>query len=51
VLLVVEDLHWLDTETQAVLDSLGESVPTARLLLVTYRPEYRHGWGSKTYYT
>jgi tetratricopeptide (TPR) repeat protein len=51
VLLVVEDLHWLDTETQAVLDSLGESVPTARLLLlVTYRPEYRHGWGNKTYY-
>src|SRR4029453_12225555 len=28
VLLVVEELHWLDTETQAVLDSLGESVPT-----------------------
>ena len=52
MLLVVEDLHWLDTETQVVLDGLGESVPTARLLLlVTYRPEYRHGWGSKTYYT
>jgi predicted ATPase len=52
VLLVCEDLHWLDTETQALLDSLGESRPTARLLLlVNYRPDYRHGWGSKTYYT
>jgi class 3 adenylate cyclase len=51
LLLVCEDLHWMDTETQALLDSLVESVPTARLLLlVNYRPEYQHGWGSKTYY-
>jgi class 3 adenylate cyclase/tetratricopeptide (TPR) repeat protein len=48
---VVEDLHWVDAETQAVLDSLVESLPAARLLLiVTYRPEYQHGWGGKTYY-
>jgi predicted ATPase len=47
-----EDLHWIDSETQALLDSLVESLPTARLLLlVNYRPEYQHGWGSKTYYT
>src|SRR5215468_9371254 len=52
LLLVFEDLHWIDTETQALLDGLVESVPTARLLLlVNYRPEYQHGWGSKTYYT
>src|SRR5712691_218482 len=52
LLLVFEDLHWIDSETQAVLDSLVESLPTARLLLlVNYRPEYQHGWGSKTYYT
>jgi len=51
LLIVFEDLHWIDTETQAVLDSLVESLPAARiLLLVNYRPEYRHGWGSKTYY-
>ena len=51
VLLVVEDLHWIDSETQAWLDLLVESVPTARvLLLVNYRPEYGHAWGSKTYY-
>jgi class 3 adenylate cyclase/tetratricopeptide (TPR) repeat protein len=52
LLLVFEDLHWMDAETQALLDSLVESLPTARLLLlVNYRPEYQHGWGSKTYYT
>jgi class 3 adenylate cyclase len=52
LLLVFEDLHWIDTETQAWLDCLVESLPTTRLLLlVTYRPEYQHGWGSKTFYT
>src|SRR4030095_5443559 len=51
VLLVFEDLHWIDSETQALIDSLVESLPTARLLLlVNYRPEYQHGWGRKTYY-
>ena len=52
LLLVFEDLHWIDAETQTLLDSLVESLPTAHiLLLVNYRPEYQHGWGSKTYYT
>jgi class 3 adenylate cyclase/predicted ATPase len=51
VLLVIEDLHWIDAETQAWLDLLVEGLPAARLLLlVNYRPEYGHGWGSKTYY-
>ena len=52
LLLVFEDLHWIDSETQALLDRLVERLPTAHLLLlVNYRPEYQHGWGSKTYYT
>jgi class 3 adenylate cyclase/tetratricopeptide (TPR) repeat protein len=52
LLLVFEDLHWIDTETQALLDTLVESLPAVcLLLLVNYRPEYQHGWGSKTYYT
>ncbi|HSX76958.1 MAG TPA: AAA family ATPase, partial [Candidatus Saccharimonadia bacterium] len=52
LLVVCEDLHWIDAETQALLDSLVESLPTARLLLlVNYRPEYQHAWGHKTYYT
>jgi len=51
LLLLFEDLHWIDSETQALLDSLVESVRTARiLLLVNYRPEYQHDWGGKTSY-
>src|SRR5439155_45724 len=52
LLVVFEDLHWIDGETQALLDSLVESLGSARLLLlVNYRPEYRHGWSSKTTYS
>ena len=51
LLLVFEDLHWIDAETQAVLDGLVASLPTAPILLaVNYRPEYRHEWGARTYY-
>jgi class 3 adenylate cyclase len=47
-----EDLHWIDSETQALLNMLVDGIATARiLLLVNYRPEYHHQWGSKTYYT
>ncbi|HEY3065641.1 MAG TPA: AAA family ATPase [Methylomirabilota bacterium] len=52
LLLVFEDLHWIDSETQAFLETFFESLPTARILvLVNYRPEYQHAWGRKTYYT
>src|SRR5262245_61688798 len=52
VMLVIEDLHWLDTETQTWLDRLVDSLPAVPLLLlVNYRATYQHGWGSKTYYT
>jgi class 3 adenylate cyclase/tetratricopeptide (TPR) repeat protein len=51
VALVFEDLQWIDSETQAFLDSLVDNLPAARiLLLVNYRPEYRHAWVGKTYY-
>ncbi|OFW30628.1 MAG: hypothetical protein A3H97_05785, partial [Acidobacteria bacterium RIFCSPLOWO2_02_FULL_65_29] len=51
LMLVFEDLHWIDNETQAFLDSLVESIPAARILLAfNYRPEYRHAWSGKTYY-
>jgi class 3 adenylate cyclase/tetratricopeptide (TPR) repeat protein len=52
LLIVFEDLHWIDNETQTFLDSLIESLPMTRIvLLVDYRPEYSHRWGDKTYYT
>jgi class 3 adenylate cyclase/tetratricopeptide (TPR) repeat protein len=51
VVVIFEDLHWIDGETQAALEGLVESLPTARLLLlVNYRPEHQHGWGSQTHY-
>lgn len=51
LLIVFEDLHWIDAETQAFLDAFVESIPRARIVLaVNYRPEYRHGWTGKTYY-
>src|SRR5262245_19409509 len=51
ILLLFEDLHWIDSETWALLDSLIESIPTARvLLLLNYRPEFQHTWSAKSYY-
>ena len=52
ILLLMEDLHWIDSETQAFLDHLVESLPRTRLLLlVNHRPGYSHTWSDKSYYT
>jgi tetratricopeptide (TPR) repeat protein len=52
LIVIFEDLHWIDSETQALLNLLADGIATARiLLLVNYRPEYHHQWGSKTYYS
>ena len=52
LMVIFEDLHWIDGETQELLNLLADSIGTAKiLLLVNYRPEYFHQWGSKTYYT
>ena len=52
LMVIFEDLHWIDGESQAFLNLLADSIGTARILmLVNYRPEYRHEWGHKTYYT
>ena len=52
LLVVFEDLHWADSETQTFLADLVEKLPGARILvLLRYRPEYTHGWGGKTYYS
>jgi class 3 adenylate cyclase/predicted ATPase len=52
LLIIFEDLHWLDSETEAFLDLLSEGVASAHiLLLVSYRPGYQHSWVSKTYYS
>ena len=52
IVVIFEDLHWIDGETQALLDLLVDSIAGARiLLLANYRPEYRHEWSGKSHYT
>lgn len=52
LVVIFEDLHWIDSETQALLDTLVDSLGSVRLLLlVTYRPDYQHTWGSRTSYS
>jgi class 3 adenylate cyclase/tetratricopeptide (TPR) repeat protein len=52
LMVIFEDLHWIDEETQALLNLLADAIANAKiLLLVNYRPEYSHQWNSKTIYT
>jgi len=52
LIVIFEDLHWIDEATQELLNLLSDSIGTTKiLLLVNYRPEYSHQWNSKTYYT
>jgi class 3 adenylate cyclase/predicted ATPase len=52
LIVIFEDLHWIDEQTQEFLNLLVESIANAKiLLLVNYRPQYSHQWNSKTYYT
>ncbi|QQX85967.1 AAA family ATPase [Cupriavidus necator] len=52
LMVLFEDLQWLDSETEAFLNILIEHVPGTRLLLlVNYRPEYAHDWDRKPYFT
>jgi len=51
LVVIFEDLHWIDEQTQALLDLLADSIANARvLLLVNYRLEYRHEWSNKSHY-
>jgi class 3 adenylate cyclase/tetratricopeptide (TPR) repeat protein/ribosomal protein L40E len=52
LLIIFEDLHWIDRESASLLNLIADSIATANiLLLVNYRPEYSHEWSSKSYYT
>ena len=52
VIVIFEDLHWIDEQTQGLLDLLADSIASARMLLLfNYRPEYHHGWANKSYYS
>jgi predicted ATPase len=52
LVLVFEDAHWADSETRALLEAVADGLPASRvLMLITHRPEYRHEWGGRTFYT
>jgi class 3 adenylate cyclase/tetratricopeptide (TPR) repeat protein len=52
IIVIFEDLHWIDAETEEFLNLLADSIANAPvLLLVNYRPEYHHQWGNKSCYT
>ena len=51
LILAIEDLHWIDKTSEEFLDYLIGFLPTAHIVLILlYRPEYTHTWGSKSYY-
>jgi len=52
VVLALEDLHWADSETHAVLDAVIETLRNARILILTsYRPDYQDPWATRSFYT
>jgi len=51
LILAYEDLHWVDKSSEDVLKNVLESLPGARVLLIfTYRPDFVHTWGAKSYH-
>jgi len=52
LILAYEDLHWMDKSSEDVLKYVLESIPGARVLMIfTYRPEFVHTWGSKSFHS
>jgi tetratricopeptide (TPR) repeat protein len=52
LIMAFEDLHWIDKSSEDQLRHLLESIPGARVLLIfTYRPEFVHTWGAKSYHS
>ena len=52
VIMAIEDLHWMDRSSEDALKELLESIPGARVFLIfTYRPEFIHTWGSRSYHS
>jgi len=51
-IMIIEDLHWIDSSTEVLLRGLLEGIPGSRIMLLfTYRPEYLHNWGAKSYHS
>jgi len=51
LVMATEDLHWIDKSSEDALKYFLESIPGARVLLIfTYRPEFVHTWGGRSYH-
>jgi tetratricopeptide (TPR) repeat protein len=52
LIMAIEDLHWIDTSSEESLKHLIESISGARVFLIfTYRPEFVHTWGARSYHS
>jgi class 3 adenylate cyclase/tetratricopeptide (TPR) repeat protein len=52
LILAIEDLHWIDKSSEDVLKDLLDSITGERVFLIfTYRPEFVHTWGAKSYHS
>ena len=50
-IIAIEDLHWIDKTTEEIIDYfIGWITSRTILLILLYRPEFTHQWGSKSYY-
>ncbi|UCF82085.1 MAG: AAA family ATPase [Desulfobacteraceae bacterium] len=52
VIMAVEDLHWIDESSEERFKNLLDSISGARVFLIfTYRPEFVHTWGARSYHS
>ena len=51
LIMAFEDLHWVDKSSEEALKHLLDSISGARIFLIfTYRPEFVHTWGGRSYH-
>jgi predicted ATPase len=52
LILALEDLHWIDRSSEECLKIMMDSISMARVLLIfTYRPDFLHTWGARSYHS
>ena len=52
LVIAIEDLHWIDRSSEEFLKNLLDSIAGVRVFLIfTYRPEFVHTWGGRSYHS
>jgi class 3 adenylate cyclase/tetratricopeptide (TPR) repeat protein len=52
IVIAIEDLHWIDKISEQRFKSLLDCMSGSRVFLIfTYRPEFVHTWGAKSYHS